>query len=140
MLDFILKTGDLAMFIPTFPPAVVTVRPGQLIGSGKATINGQIICVDGDEKKVIVPGCPYITPVYSIPGVGNLLITSLAPNQRAIRTKSGGKPVLLKGGTFQAKFQVVTPAQIPSVFTPDSMLQYAGFGTFITTNMRTKAT
>ena len=51
MSDFILITGDKAMFNPTFGQAIVTVRPGDLIGTGKAKINGKMICVDGDEKK-----------------------------------------------------------------------------------------
>ena len=131
---------------PTFEQAIVTVLPGSLIGSGKDKINQQLVCVDGDEKKVMVPGCPYMTPQYSIPGVGMLSITSLAGNQKAQKTKSGGKPVLLKGATFQAKFQVMVPAQqppappaIPSPI-PDATPQYSGTGTFITTNLMVKGT
>jgi hypothetical protein len=142
MADFILTTGDLAMFNPIFGQAIVTVRPGNLLGSAKGKINGKPLCVDGDEKKVIVPGCPYITPQYTIPGVGILSIESLAANQKARRIKSGGKLVLLKGTTFKAKFQVLAPAQQPSPSgtIPDATPQYSGTGTFITTNFRTKAT
>ncbi|NER93769.1 MAG: hypothetical protein F6J86_07990 [Symploca sp. SIO1B1] len=142
MSDSILLTGDLAMFNPTFGQAIVTVRPGNLAGTGKQKVNGRIVCVAGDEKKVIVPGCPYITPQYSIPGMGILSIESLAGNQKAKKTKSGGKPVLLKGGSFKAKFQVATPAQQPSPSgtIPDATPQYSGSGTFITTNLVTKGT
>lgn len=142
MADFILITGDKAMFNPTFGQAIVTVRPGDLIGTGKDKINQKLVCVDGDEKKVIVPGCPYMTPQYSIPGVGMLSIESLAGNQKAKKVKSGGKPVLLKGASFKAKFQVMVPAQQPSVPSPipDATPQYSGTGTFITTNMKVKGT
>jgi len=142
MSDFILITGDKAMFNPNFGQAIVTVRPGDLIGTGKDKINGKLVCVDGDEKKVIVPGCNYMTPQYSIPGVGMLTIESLAGNQKAQKTKSSGKPVLLKGASFQAKFQVMVPAQQPSIPNPisDSTPEYSGTGTFNSMNTKVKGT
>ena len=142
MSDFILITTDLAIFNPVFGQAIVTVRPGNLTGSGKAMITKKIICIDGDEKSVVVPGCPYVTPVYSIPGVGTLLIESLAANQTAQRAKSNSKPVMLKGGNFKAKFQVSAPAQQPTPggSVPDTTPQYSGTGTFTTTNAQVKAT
>ena len=142
MADSILTTGDQAMFNPTFGQAIVIVRPGNLIGSSKDKVNGKIVCVDGDEKKVIVPGCTYMTSKYSIPGVGILTIESLAGDQKAKKTNSGGKPVLLKGSSFKAKFQVMVPAQQPPPGPgspiPDSTPQYSGSGTFITTNLLIK--
>lgn len=142
MADFILTTGDLAMFNPLFGAAVVTVIPGNLVGTGKAMVNKKMICVDGDEKTVMVPGCPYMTPVFSIPGVGMLSISSLGADQKAKRTKSNNKPVLLKGSTFNAKFQVMVPAQQPTPGgpVPDVTPQYSGTGTFITTNFRVRGT
>lgn len=142
MADFILMTGDKAMFNPNFGQAIVTVRPGDLIGTSKDKINGKLVCVDGDEKKVIVPGCTYMTPQYSIPGMGMLFIESLAGNQKAQKTKSSGKPVLLKGGQFQAKFTVLVPAQQPSAPSPipDATPQYSGNGTFLSMNFKVKGT
>jgi len=83
-----------------------------------------------------------MTPQYSIPGVGILSIQSLGGNQKATKTKSGGKPVLLKGATFTAKFQVAVPAQQPTAAgpIPDATPQYSGTGTFMTTNLKVKAT
>ena len=140
MADYILLTGDKAIFNPTFGQATVTVRPGDLIGTGKDKINQKLVCVDGDEKKVTVPGCPYITPQYSIPGVGMLIIESLAGNQKAKKTKSGNTPVLLKGGSFKAKFQVMVPAMQPSAPSPipDTTTQYSGSGTFVSINFKVK--
>ena len=144
MSDFILIEGDIANFIPIFGNAIVVVQPGELKGSGPATFNGKKVCVDGDETKVSVPGCMYIAPPYVIPGTGTLKIDSLADNQKAKKTNTGGKPVLLKGAMFTAKFEVQSPAQQPPPGTappvPDATPQYSGNGTFITTNTKFQGT
>lgn len=142
MADQVLVAGDKAMFLPNFGAAVVVVQPGSLSGSGPATINGKKVCVDGDEGKLSVPGCSYMTPQYSIPGVGTLKIASLAGSQRAKKGKSGGKALLLKGGNFTAEFEVQTPAQQPPPAPPipDAMPKYSGQGSFLSTNTRVRAT
>lgn len=140
MPDFILIEDDIANFMPNFGQAIVVVQPGTLKGSGPATLNGKKICVDGDEKNVSVPGCTYMTPQYSIPGVGTLKIEALAGDQKAKKTNTGGKAMLLKGSNFTAKFEVQTPAQQPPPGPgspiPDSTPQYSGSGMFITTNVK----
>jgi len=140
MADFILMEGDKAIFIPAFGAAVVVVQPGDLKGSGPATINGKKICVDGDEKDVSVPGCTYMTPQYSIPGTGTLKIDALAGNQVATKTNTGGIAVMLKGGNFTAKFEVQSPAKQPPPGPggpiPDSSPSYSGQGMFVTTNVK----
>ena len=145
MSDFILFTGDKANFMPTFGPASVVVKPGNLSGKGKTTLKGKKICIDGDEKNVSVLGCAYFTPVYSIPGTGTLKINALGGDQKAKKTQCGGKPVLLKGSNFTAKFEVQNPAEKPPSApgeppTPDASLQYTGSGTFISTNTQWKGT
>lgn len=143
MPDFVLIEGDKATFMPAFGAAVVVVKPGDLKASGPATFNGKKICVDGDETKVSVPGCTYMTPQYSIPGTGTLKIAALAGNQKASKSKTGGKAVLLKGGTFTAKFEVQSPAQQPPPGPgspiPDATPQYSGSGVFVTTNTKLRA-
>jgi hypothetical protein len=138
--DFILREGDKANFLPNFGPAIVIVQPGELKGSGPATLNGIKICVDGDEKQLSVPGCVYMTPQYSIPGSGTLKIASLASNQKATKTRTGGKHVLLKGGNFTAKFEVQSPAQQPPPGPgspiPDPTPHYSGSGMFMTMNTK----
>ena len=140
MADFILIDGDQAIFMPAFAPAIVVVQPGKLAGSGPATIGGKKICVDGDESKVSVPGCAYMTPQYSIPGTGTLKIAALAANQKATKTQTGGKKTLLKGGNFTAKFEVQSPAKQPPPGPgppiPDATPQYSGNGMFVTTNAK----
>ena len=142
MSDFILIDGDIVNFLPSFGAAIVVVRPGTFKGSGPATLNGKKICVDGDEKDVSVPGCTYTTPQYSIPGTGTLKIAALAGNQKARKTQTGGKLVLLKGGNFTAKFEVQSPAKQPPPGPgspiPDATPEYSGNGTFITTNLKFK--
>lgn len=144
MPDFILIEGDKAIFQPNFGAAMVFWHPGDLKGSGPATLNRKKVCVDGDEKNVSVPGCSYMTPQYSILGTGTLKIAALAPNQKAKKTKTGGKAVLLKGGNFTAKFEVQNPAKQPPPGPgspiPDATPQYSGNGTFITFNTKFQGT
>lgn len=144
MADFVLLENDIATFLPAFGAATVVVQPGTLKASGPATANGRKICVDGDESKVEVPGCPYVAPPHTIPGTGTLKIANLAPNQKATKTDTGGKAVLLKGSQFDAKFEVQAPAQQPPPGPgspiPDSMTQYMGKGMFTTTNAKFQAT
>ena len=144
MADFILLEGDKANFLPNFGAAIVIVQPGDLNGSGPATLNGKMVCVDGDEKNVSVPGCTYMTPQYSIPGSGTLKISVLAGNQKAKKTNTGGKAVLLKGSIFTAKFEVQSPAKQPPPGPgppiPDATPQYSGSGMFITTNVKFQVT
>lgn len=143
MTDFVLLSGDLAMFTPSFGAATVVVMPGTLTGSGPMTSSGKAVCVDGDEASVSVPGCVYMTPQYSIPGAGTLSISALAGDQLAAKTKTGGKAVMLKGGQFTAKFAVQSPAMQPPPGPgspiPDSSPEYSGSGSFTTTNATVKA-
>ena len=143
MADYILTQGDLANFQPAFGAALVVVRPGILVGPGGATLTGKKICVDGDEAKVVVPGCMYTSGSFTVPGAGTLKIQALAPNQKALKTKSAKKPVLLKGASFIAVFEVQGPAMDVSSGVspvPDPVPQYVGSGTFLTTNMKFKGT
>lgn len=142
MPDFILIQGDLVNFDPAFAAATVVVQPGTLAGSGKATLTGKKLCVDGDESKVSVAGCAYTSPPFMVPGVGTLKIKQLAPNQKAMKTTSGKKKVLLKGAKFIAVFEVQTKAQLitPSGTQQDPLTQYPGTGSFQTFNQKFKGT
>jgi hypothetical protein len=141
--DVILLDGDAVVFTSVFGPATVVVRSGTLSGSGPAKIGGKRVCVDGDERRVMVAGCIYTTPQYSTPGTGLLKIAALAPDGRAKTERTGGKALLLKGGNFTASFEVQTPAQQPPPGPgspiPDATPQYSGTGTFRTVNTSVKA-
>ncbi|XXX71796.1 hypothetical protein WMF30_29535 [Sorangium sp. So ce134] len=144
MEKFILIEGDKAIFFHTFEAALVLPRPGELKGSGPATLNGKKICVEGDEGEVSVANCSYVKPGYSIPGKGTLKIAALGGDQKAKKTKTGDKAVLLKGTTFTATFEVQNPAkQPPKGPGPpilDSTPKYQGKGMFTTTNKIFKGT
>ncbi len=102
----------------------MVVQPGNMRASGPATLNGKKVCVDGDEGKVAVPGCSYIAPPHVIPGTGTLKISELASNQKATKTNSGSKAVLLKGSQFDAKFEVQSPA---ATTTPGTGIAHSRF-------------
>jgi hypothetical protein len=140
MPDFILLEGDKANFLPSFGAAVVVPQPGDLKASGPATLTGKKICVEGDEGQVEVAGVTYMTPQYSIPGTGTLKIDTLAADQMARKTRTGGKVVLLKGSQFTARFEVQSPARQPppgpAPPIPDPTPQYSGQGVFLTTNTK----
>jgi len=142
MADFLIQSGDTALFLPMFGSAVVTPIPGVISGSGaRCPITQRPVCVEGDEKSVMVPGCAYVSGPYVIPGMGMLKILALALNQRALRTRSSGKAVILKGQQFEAIFEVMTPAQLPPIVsTPDPVPKYMGTGLFVTTNVRVRGT
>ena len=78
MSEYLLGNGDTVMFLPNFGAAMVAVRPTIIKGGSKANVMGKKVCVEGDEKHVLVLGCVYTTPTYIIPGIGNLSIKSLA--------------------------------------------------------------
>jgi hypothetical protein len=143
MSDYIIIDGDQAIFQPSFGAATVIPVPGQITGSGEATLNGTKVCIEGDESSVKVQGVTYFTPVYSIPGTGTLLIDKLGSDQVAEHTRSGDTALILKGSNFDAKFQVQAPAMQPPPGTappvPDATPEYGGGkGSFITTNTKFK--
>jgi hypothetical protein len=144
MADPVIVDGDMASFLPSFGVATVVVRPGPITGSGPPTFGGKAICIEGDEASVEVAGCVYMTPQYSIPGSGTLKIDALAGDQVAQKSTIDGTPMILKGGSFTAKFEVQSPAQQPPPGPgspiPDSTTAYSGSGSFVTTNTKLTAT
>jgi hypothetical protein len=142
MSDFVMIDGDLAVFMPNFGVATVVVQPGTMRGSGPATKGGKKLCLVGDERDLQVPGCAYVTPQHPIPGVGTLAIKALADGQEA-RTTHRGVPLILVGGSFEAKLTVQSPAMRPPPGPgspiPDITLEYTGQGSFVTANLAFKA-
>ena len=134
MGDLIVLDGDQALFLPAFGPAIVAVQPGKIAGTGTATAHGKAICVDGDEASVSVPGCAYVMAAF-VGGTGTLTIQQLGPDQLA-RTTKNGKPPILKGAQFIAKFTVTKPAEMPTPTGPqaDPLTSYVGQGSFVTIN------
>lgn len=137
MSDEILRSGDQAIYNPAFAPALVTVSPGTLTGTGPQVKALQAqVCVQGDEASATVPGCPYMSGSFTIPGVGTLSIAALGADQLSKKSRAGGKPLMLRGTTFTAQFQVTVPATMPTPGgpVPDPVPLYSGTGLFRTGN------
>lgn len=137
-MDNYIVSGDTVVFLPAFGSAIITPIPGTITGSAtKTTVTGKPVCLEGDEKKVSVPGVAYINAAYGIPGVGTLTIERLNGDQTSKKTTIEGKAPILMGTTFTAKFTVNTPAQMPTPGgpVPDSVPMFTGQGMFTPTNM-----
>jgi hypothetical protein len=72
--------------------------------------------------------------------VGTLSISALGADQLSRKSRAGGKPIMLRGTTFTAQFQVTVPAQMPTSGdpVPDAMPLYTGSGSFQTRNRRVR--
>jgi hypothetical protein len=136
-MDFVILTGDQAVFDPVFGAAIVVPVPGTITGSAAERSLGRQVCALGDEASVVVPGVAYSTPAFPQPGVGILTILSLAADQQAMQATSSGRPLILRGTKFQARFQVIVPASNPT--SADVVPLYLGTGGFLTTNTTTRA-
>ena len=137
MGDFIIKTGDqIQINVP--PPAVVPqlLAPVPLTGSSTdVLVSGVAACLQGDELPAAIQGpLTYTAPPYVTPGTGTLQIILLPANLTA--TTPNRKPILLKGETFQAIFNVQSPAMMPTPAgpQPDPLMVKIGSAQFITTN------
>jgi hypothetical protein len=83
---------------------------------------------------------PYTAPPFVTPGTGSLQII-LLPTNLTIQTTNGGKPIIIKGATFQAIFNVQSPAMQPTPAgpVPDPLVVKPGTAQFITTTVMGKA-
>lgn len=138
-MDYVILSNDQVMFNVGFSPAIVVPVSGVITGSAQALSNGLMACVTGDEASVQVPGVAYTSGAFATPGVGLVTILALGGDQQAQQGKSGGRPFILKGSTFQAQLQVLAPAINPASGVPDPVPLYFGSGQFITTNTVFKA-
>ncbi len=142
-LDTIVVDGDKVLFDRTYGPATVVVKPGKIKATGKTTVQNKKVAVKGDEGKVEISGCTYISAAFPIPGTGNLKIAALGPDQVTKKIKSGGKPILVQGSVFIARFEVQSPAKIiPPGSAPvsDPTPFYMGTGKLLPSNDKVKAT
>lgn len=140
--DYVIRTSDMLQVTIT-PPAIVPMlmAPGPLMGtSTNLMVADQLVCLLGDEIPMAWRGpMPYTAPPFVTPGMGTLQLMLLPTNQ-TMQT-SNGKPILLKGATFQAMFNVSVPAMQPTPVgpVPDPVPIKPGTAQFITTNATVKA-
>jgi hypothetical protein len=136
--DFIIKTGDMIQ-ITVPPPAVVPqlAAPIPLTGtSSSVMISGQPACLMGDELPPAIKGpLTYTAPPFVTPGVGTIQIMLLPTN--LTKVAMNGKSMILKGATFQAMFNVSSPAMQPTPAgpVPDPLMAKPCTCQFITTNI-----
>jgi hypothetical protein len=141
--DFIIKTGDMIQ-ITVPPPAVVPqlVAPVPLMGTGTTLlINKQPVCLQGDELPMAISGpLMYTAPPFVTPGVGTLTIM-LVPTNLTATTTTSHKSALLKGSSFQAMFNVSSPAMQPTPAgpVPDPVVVKTCQAQFITSTVNAKA-
>jgi hypothetical protein len=140
--DVMIVDGDFIQ-ITINPPTVVPVLipPVALVANGFTTVSDKKVCIEGDElppslKSPLV----YMSPPYVIPGTGKISVTLNSDNKTSVATDND-KKMLLKGSTFQAKFDVQSPAQQPSPSgpIPDSTPSYSGTAQFISANTLSKS-
>lgn len=138
-MDNYIVMGDQVIFLPNFGQAIVTPIPGVMTSSAtKTMVTKKPVCLEGDEKNVVVPGVAYISGNFVTPGVGTLTIQQLGGDQKSMKTKIEGKAPILKGTMFTAKFQVTAPAMQPNPPAPpvpDPVPTYTGQGMFVPTDM-----
>ena len=139
-MEQIIRTGDQAQFMPNFGAAVLLAPAITTITGTAATVSaaGMTACVEGDEKSVVCLGIPYVSGSFVTPGTCTLTIQQLGGDQLSRKTKIGGKAVIVKGTTFTAKMQVMSPAMQPNPPAPpipDPVPMNTGTGMFITTNV-----
>ena len=140
--DFIIKTGDMIQV--TIPPPTIVpqlLAPVPMVGSAATVlVSAMPTCVLGDEVPPAVRGpLAYTAPPFVTPGTGMLKVIVLPGTNLTVPTNTGGKPIIIKGTTFQAIFTVATPAVNPVTGVPDPVAVKTGTARFITSNTLTKA-
>lgn len=141
--DIVMRDGDLIQV--TIPaPAIVPrlMQPAPLTGSSTdVTVVGAKACLQGDELPPELRGpLTYTAPPFTTPGTGTLSLT-LRPANLTVKTTNGRKPLLLRGGTFQALFTVTSPALQPAPGgpVPDPDVEKQGTARFISANTIVRA-
>jgi hypothetical protein len=137
MSDLIIVDGDQVTFQPSFNMGTMNVLSGlstTISGSAANTkVGTKAPCLAGDEKNVQSPGCNYAAPPFS-GGTGTLKIDKLNNDQLTQTTEIEGKKVILKGSTFDAVFEVMTPG-VASNGSTDTTTKYSGGkGSFTASN------
>jgi hypothetical protein len=136
-LDYIICNNDMIQITPTPPMVCPSLSaPVPLVASGFSTVNNMAVCLEGDElPPALKSPVPYMSPPFVTPGMVSVSIT-LQPSNKTQVAQDSGKPMLLKGQTFQVKFSVQSPAMQPTPTgpVPDPVSQKMGTAQFITTN------
>lgn len=112
MSHVLVVDGDTVIFDPVFGHRTVSVLPGQIKGTGHATVAGKKVCLAKDISSVEVKNVPYIAGAF-VGGQGTLKIQALQPGQPQSWCLSD-QPVITTGSQFIAVFEPTSPAKTPN--------------------------
>lgn len=141
MGNVIVNGASFTILITTAPPMAMVPPPPALVVSSNSELTGEAkdASLKTDmEGQSPVGGVPYVTGVFTLPGVlewdGDLL-----DSQESTKLTKDGNPVIvddtISGST---NFTVTKPAQMPDT-TPDPVGTYPGIWTLVS-NPNTKLT
>lgn len=131
MMSRVIVNGDVVQFIPQFGARTIAVSVTMIPGSGHATVGGKKVCVKGDEKKVKLL-TSYISGAYTTPGLAEVTIKKLKPDQLATDCTSPKDLITQGQQPFDAQLKVLTPAMTPgSPPSPDNTQSSDGKGMFV---------
>jgi hypothetical protein len=85
--DFIVNTGDLSTFNPTFGRATVLCIPCTSAGTSKSNIDGAVACALGDVAAVSAPDAKDPTPCYSMFAMARLTTAVLGSDKLGQATR-----------------------------------------------------
>src|SRR4051812_19648111 len=108
MADDVIIVDSDKIQITINPPCVVPtlIPPASLVASGSTTISDKKVCIVGDELPPSLKSpMQYMSPPYVTPGMGTVSVTLKDANKSSVTTDDDNK-MLLKGSTFDAKFDV----------------------------------
>ena len=114
MGQLIIVNGSKIIVPATFMTyTLIGAAPLTLQGTGHATVGGQPVCQEGDEK-LVTATCAYTTGAYITPGTVTITISEAktAPNVSSL------KPVIT-APQWKVKCTKMTPATQPPNSTPD---------------------
>lgn len=127
----------------TFTTALIPAlaAPVPLVGSGATVqVGGFPVCLKGDEMPPpLQMPMAYTAPGFPLPGMGQVTVI-LHPDNLSTRCIQG-RPILLKGSTFDALFTVMMPATLatPAGPVPDPVVAKQGTCQFIGFNTNVQA-
>ncbi|MDE1465038.1 hypothetical protein [Spartinivicinus poritis] len=138
--DVVLHEDHLQFTFPLTMMFAVKLPPAQIKACTQSTmfVDGKLVCVVGDEKKVSI-ACTYSIPSHPSPGEGTVTILSLDDNQNSSKTWIEKNQVILRGTTFQALLTPKPPGSkaknpaipLPSPLNEDPSPWQLGTGRFI---------
>jgi hypothetical protein len=115
MLDTVIQANDKIQFKITDFPGIILQKPViiTLKGTGPATVDGQMCCMDKDVPNFVEKAVPYTTANHPTPGTGDISIVDSSVTYTTNASDGEGQKFVLKGQQFTAWFTVVGPATNP---------------------------